>query len=263
MLGLLVTRMRQRGGSRAKGRQALEGPSDRDAARPFEEQDSGRALLASHCGRAAQAERRSPGHPKAGVLGAHSLRRRPWGVRCVRRTGFPRGNQVRGAVEHRFPSRLVRRALVVGGGHRRGRRRGRPASAADPPARGGPRFVRGRAVRARRPGTSAGDHRRLGRVTDWWRQRRSGEGAGLHGRWRRQLDGPATRAWPRGFPGEHPGWHRRHLRWAVLQPGDRRDADPGGCPPGRTTVQQDPGHARSSPGASPSGFTSPSPAPCS
>ena len=45
----------------------------------------------------------------------------------------------------------------------------------------------------------------------------------------------------RGFPGEHPGRLRRRLRRAVLQHGDRGDADPGGRPPRRAAARQGPG----------------------
>ena len=186
------------------------------------------------------AGRRTAGHPEAGVLGPDGLRGGPRGVRRGRRPGVHRSDQVRGQVVQRFPSGLVRRALVVGGGRRGGRCRGRAAAPPDPPARGRSRPVRRPANRARRLGIGAGDRGRLDGVADRWRQPRPGKGAGRHGRRGGQLARPAQGARQRGLSGEHPGRLRRRLRRAVLQHGDRGAADPGGRPPGRAEAHQGP-----------------------
>ena len=180
------------------------------------------------------------GHPEAGVLGPDGLRGGPGGVRRGRRPGVHRRDHLRGQVVQRFRSGLVRRALVVGGGRRGGRCRGRAAAPPDPPASGHSWPVRRPADRARRPGTGAGDRGRLDGVADRWRQPRPGEGAGRHGRRGGQLARPAKGTRQRGLPGEHPGRLRRRLRRAVLQHGDRGAADPGGRPPGRAAVHQVP-----------------------
>ena len=182
----------------------------------------------------------SAGRREAGVLGPHRVRGRPRGIWRVRRPGPHRSDQVRGRVVHRFSSRLVRRALVVGGGHCGGRRCGRPAAAPHPSAGGGSRRVRRAACRARRPGVGAGNRGRLGGVADRWLQCRPGEGAEHRGRRGRQLDLPAKGGRHRGFPGEHAGGCRRHLCRGVLQPGGRGAADHGGRPSGRTAVLQGP-----------------------
>ena len=193
--------------------------------------------------RRARAGRRTAGHPEAGILGPDGLRGGPRGVRRVRRAGLHRSDQVRGQVVQRFPSGLVRRALVVGRGRRGRRCRGRPAAPPDPAALGDSRPVRRPADRARRPGTGARDRGRLGGVADRGRQPRPGEGPGRHGRWGGQLDRPATRAQDRRLPGEHPGRLRRRLRRALFEHGDRGDADHGGRPPGRAEAHQGPRRA--------------------
>ena len=168
------------------------------------------------------------------------LRGRSRGFRRIRGSGVRGRDRLRRQVVRRFRSGLVRRALVVGGGHRGGRCRGRAAAPPDAPARADTRPVRRPENRARRHRTGSGDRRCLGGVADRRGQPGPGEGAGRHGRRGRHLVGPAKGARQRGLPGEHPGRLHRRLRWTVLQHGDRGDADPGGRPPWRATVLQGP-----------------------
>ena len=95
-------------------------------------------------------------------------------------------------------------------------------------------------VGARRHQTGSRDRRRLCGVADRRGQSGTGEGSGCHRRRCRHLVGPAKGARRRGLPGEHVGRLHGHVRRTVLQHVDRCDADPGGSPPGRATVPQDP-----------------------
>ena len=150
-------------------------------------------------------------------------------------------DRVRGPLVRRFQSGLVRRAVVVGGGHR-----GRPVSSsgccvADAPARADTRADRRSAGGARRPAVGAGDRGRLGGVVD--RRRQPGPGEGL---WAPSAAAPAAgspsdaEAQPRGRAAVHLVRLRRRVRRAVLQHGDRGDVHPGARSPRRPPVRQGP-----------------------
>ena len=160
-------------------------------------------------------------------------------------------------------SGLVRRAVVVGGGHRGRRCRRRAVAPPDAPARGDSRPDPRSAGGARRPAVGAGDRGRLGGVADRRRQPGPGEGPGRPGRRRRQLDRPTTQAQPGRRAAVHLVRFRRRVRRAVLQHGDRGDVHPGARSPRWPPVRQGPRRRRSWPRASRSGSTSPSPARCS